>query len=432
MIRIGSPFIILVCFIAFFPWVSLGFLNFGSDIQIYSTLLCISILPFVLLSCFLKKDGFVFTKDRLFYGMVLFFLGSFLTILSILIVDGVNIDSLRGIFPYLTAIIWSIFVSCIAKQHSKNIQKILPLAFLIWFFVGVVQFLYDRDFLVSFLNRTVITDDRGVISLGSEPSYFAMVTLCFIILFNIYNKKNLALLSIVTLFFLTRSSAVIFPFVVCLSLFWIVPFLRSTTKNNFKFLFFIIVVFVLLFILIFLFLIYDSDSMSGVGEASRISKLIHMFATLDFSGLIMDGSFNIRLTHYAGSIYYFFSDIGIPHGTLSWPEKITEFSHNHPVFWDTGLNQTTRINSGLGTVLFEGGVFGCMIFWGLYWIISAYEVNRIKKLFILFMLFVFFLTVYSIKIPFLYVTIMLYCMNRKSLILEKQKMKNKQSTMSFG
>ncbi|WP_207224182.1 hypothetical protein, partial [Citrobacter koseri] len=75
MMRVDTLFIGLVCFTSFFPWVSFGFLNFGSDIQIYSTLICIIILPLVLLLKFFRKDGYVFIKDRLFYGVLLFILG---------------------------------------------------------------------------------------------------------------------------------------------------------------------------------------------------------------------------------------------------------------------------------------------------------------------------------------------------------------------
>lgn len=429
MMRVDTLFIGLVCFTSFFPWVSFGFLNFGSDIQIYSTLICIIILPLVLLLKFFRKDGYVFIKDRLFYGVLLFILGCVLTIFSILIIDGVNFDALRGVFPYLSSIIWIVFVSLIFRDYSESIAKILPVIFLIWFAVGLIQLLYDRNFLVSSLNRTVITNDRGVISLGSEPAYFAMVSLCFTVLFYFQKKKLLTLLSIVTLILLTRSSAVIFPLVLSLSIYWIGPFIRASTKNNFKFLLLMSFFIILLFLVLLMILAYDSGAFYEVNASSRIAKLLQMFATLDFSGLIMDGSFNIRLTHYAGSIYYFLSDYGVPHGVISWPDYISSFSKNSQIFWDTGLNQTTRINSGLGTILFEGGWFGIAIFYGLYLIVTAYEPSKVKRMLLFLVLVLFFMTVFSIKIPFLYTTLMLYCASKKKEF-ELNKHENKFPTMS--
>ncbi|MEY8711621.1 hypothetical protein [Mangrovibacter phragmitis] len=412
MIRTDQFLISITCFAAFFPWVTLGFLNFGSDIQLYSTLICTLVLPLVFISRLAIRTGFTFTLDKTFYGVLLFIFGCVFSILMILVKDGVSFDSLRGIFPYLTAILWIVFVSLVSRDYKKYILNTIPFAFFIWFIVGLIQLVYNRDFLVSYLNRTVITSDRGVISLGSEPAYFAMACLCFTIIFFMQKKKVLTFLSFFSLIFLTRSSAVIFPLLLSMALYWGIPFIRTSTKSNLRFLSVLFIFLIILLFMLFLLFSYDLGFFSGMDSSSRIAKLFSMFATLDFSGLIMDGSFNIRLTHYAGSLYYFFRDLGMPHGTLMWPEAVTKFSLNSRIFWDTGLNQTTRINSGLGTILFEGGWFGVTIFLGLYLILTANEFSSLKKILILIILFIFFMSVFSIKIPFLYVTIMLYCTNK--------------------
>ncbi|WP_207224179.1 hypothetical protein, partial [Citrobacter koseri] len=90
-------------------------------------------------------------------------------------------------------------------------------------------------------------------------------------------------------------------------------------------------------------------------------------------------------------------DYGVPHGVISWPDYISSFSKNSQIFWDTGLNQTTRINSGLGTILFEGGWFGIAIFYGLYLIVTAYEPSKVKRMLLFLVLVLFFMTVFSIK-----------------------------------
>lgn len=411
--KIDTLFVNLVVFLSFFPWVSLGFLNFGSDIQIYPTLGLIVVFPIVIACLNFRGYEWKFKNDRLFKGVVLYVIGALLTAISILFIDGVSYDSLRGIFPYISSVLWVAFASFIARYYSNSTRVCVFICLLIWLMVGLIQFFIDKQFLSFLLNRTVITDDRGVISLGSEPAYFAMTLLAFSFVIYIFGYKKISATIVVLMMILSKSTAVIIPFIICIILLIIIPYLIKGRGRINKIFFFSFLIFLVM--LAVYFLTSGRIQISVDDNASRFYKLISMLASLDITRVIVDGSFNIRLTHYAASLSGFFYNFGLPNGTSNWPSFVSSFASQSNIFWNDGLNETTRINSGLGTLLFEGGVFGLMMFVGVYYICTFNIKKSSLKLCTFVSLLIMFLCVYSIKIPYLYVVVMLYVVELNKL-----------------
>lgn len=406
MIRIDNFVVGGICFCSFFPWISLGFLNFGSDIQIYPTLILVALLPVVFTALTVKGYNWKYRNKRLYTGIILFLIGASLIIVSILVVDGINYDALRGIYPYLSAIVWTLFACCICRYYPAVVKKYVYLAMILWLAVAFIQFFIDKHFLSALLRRTVITDDRGVISLGSEPAYFAMTLLAFAFVLFIYEKKKSALALVFLLIILSKSTAVIIPLLLCIAFLLFIPYLFQGQRRIYKIFLFLLML--LLASTLFFVLTSGKINIATDESSSRFYKLLSTIASFDIYSILIDGSFNIRLTHYAASLTGFFSNLGFPNGINSWPLFVSDYALHSHVFWNDGLNETNRINSGLGTLLFEGGIFGLIMFIGIYYILTFYNPAPLKKILVLVTLFIMLMCVYSIKIPYLYIVVMLY------------------------
>ena len=116
--------------------------------------------------------------------LILFFLFVFSLIL---ILNGLNFNTLRILTGYFSIFIISCSTYFICKINKRVNEKLIYTFFLIWFFIGVIQFFINPDFMKSFIVLSRSTYDRGVGGLAPEPSYYATFMLFFIAISYINN-----------------------------------------------------------------------------------------------------------------------------------------------------------------------------------------------------------------------------------------------------
>lgn len=347
-------YLIILVVAMLFPWVQFIFKS-DSDVQPYSLFLLIPVTLVLAVSFFFNGD---YKVSKIGVNSLLAAFSGMLVALIILSIDGLNLESLRASYQYIYAAIFFMalfFVSGKKKPSLENLyylNKIIAATFWVWVFVGLYQRFIDKEFLVHLLNRSVVTADRGVVSLSSEPAYFGLVMLFYSLVFFIFNRKILGITSLILMVFLTMSSVSIVVLLASLFVFYLH---RGKLLS---------LVFIPLFALFIYYLGLWVISASWLSEYRVVQLIERVYSNAAL--LFMDGSLNIRLSHFYYSHHGFINDFLIPHGALEWPNYISRNIGSVHFLWDTGLNQTSRINSGIGGMLFEGGVFSLIfIFFAL-------------------------------------------------------------------
>jgi hypothetical protein len=310
----------------FFPFVSLY--KTGTDMQPYSLVLAMFGFIIVEHSVRLQKTFF-------FLGIVLFFA------VTIMIVEGITFGSVRSVLNYAQILFVSYFCFIILNKGIVNLPRFMVVTLFIWLLVGVIQALYDKNFLLQILSASRTSDDRGVTSLASEPTMFGLILIFYILFFLHLRPKYMGLLILLCGFGIVLLAKASMPFLL-LSIIAVFYMIFKGGVRSFLFVPAGIVSFFLAASLLF--------------EGTRISLLSNMFFT-DPKLLIEDLSVNDRLFHLIGSISGFLENYGIPNGFLYWPEYSLSAT-NSSVFFDAENISTARIMSGFGGTLFELGIIG--------------------------------------------------------------------------
>ncbi|MCP1647230.1 hypothetical protein [Pseudomonas nitroreducens] len=382
-----------------FPWTQLT-KSFESDIQPYSLIIA---TPITII--FLAAKSRDLKTGRIGLGCLLAALLGSLIIITIILIDGIDAESLRGAYQYAYATILFLLTYSLSKinlHNKKNIifiQRILILSFIVWVFVGAYQLLIDKNFLTSLVKRSVVTSDRGAISLSSEPAYFGQTLIFYSMSFYLLNKSKLSLLSLILAPTLTMSSVAAIVITVILSI-----YLLSRYKSKSIF-------FIPLIALLITYTPYLTSALSEVTD-TRIFYLLDKL-TQEGAYILLDGSLNIRITHFYYSHLGFISDFGIPHGTKYWPRYIDSRIGEFSLLWDSGTQQTNRINSGIGGVLFEGGIFSLGLLGAVFYILNKASKNRSELILFTGISITLMYTGYTFKTPFIYILITLLIIRRQ-------------------
>ncbi len=388
-------FILPLLITALFPWIQLSPL-IKTDTQPYSFLLVIYALYIISLISLLSKNTRYSQLNKTQQYYLISSILAFFIVLTIPLIDTLDFDTLRGVYQYLYACIVFLFLFLVSfyypsKKTIKFLYFLLLSSFSVWVFVGLYQYYVKKDFLTTLLNRAVVTDDRGVISLSCEPAYFAHVLLFYSIVFFLYNKRSLAYISFFLIIFLTKSSVVIAVGVAIL----IMIYLQKVTYKKLA----------IFFAISFLLLINMKTIVNSIENNSRIVHLAKKLVNHPES-ILYDGSLNIRLTHFYYSYHGFLNDFGIPHGVKSWPNYIDSRIGDIDFLFDSGTQETSRINSGIGGILFESGLLGFLLIFMTILILSSLAKSKKEKVLFVLIYILFFHTGYTYKLPFFY--IMLY------------------------
>lgn len=318
---------------ALFPW-SPPILKF-TDLQ--PTPIFFSILYFII---FVRKISFV----------CIWPISAFLAAISLMFFFGIDLNSLRGVYPYLlfTIVILATVDYLNFSGNKLSLWIIYPCMF-IWFCVSIIQF-QNPEFAISLISRTTATSlsqGRGVSSLAPEPTFYAIQMLVFsIIVFLLYLMKSirtqdfylLQAISVSQILFLSKSAVVIVILLIAIFLYCIV----------FKFKYILVVP------LIF--------GVIGYLEIGRLGVFLNRIDFYDFKlrNFTVDVSFSDRISQIFYSYYNTVTDFFIPHGFNSW--QFINANIFDIMLGSNSISSNPRVLSLTGSILYELGIFGVPLF----------------------------------------------------------------------
>jgi len=356
----------------FLPYIS--FFNIGtiSDVQPYS-LLCSTIVIMI----YLYKNNVFFKKNTLYFLIYNFFVITFLIYNSIYLNQLDISDTVRGVIPYVSLALISIasFIS-IQILKNDNVEKVIKIFYWLWVAVGTIQ-IFDQNALTFWRIRRVITDERGVISLANEPSYFALHLILFTLILVIISDKNdkYKYITLACCVLIAQNAVgVIYSGLLILIL--------SKKRINAKQVFLTFSTIGILFLLII-----------GYFKFNPNSRLVFLLSSIIFSGetpiYLKDISLNIRFAHLYLSVKAFFLDFFLPHGVNSWKDYyVNEVIKNPNLFIEPlyRLNISNgKIVTMIGSFLYEIGFLSFYYFYFFWNIVKTKK--EMKKIGILILIF---------------------------------------------
>lgn len=282
-----------------------------------------------------------FTHEQVLIG--LFFLSS----VFILFISGLSFISMRSFFNYASLFFVSHIVFKVLKTERINFESFLKITIFVWFAVGLLQTIYDKTLLNFLISGSRTTDNRGVVGLAPEPTFYGIVfmfLIMFVLLSNVKNKVLYISLSVVGIVFLAKSSmAFLFLFIFL--------FYYLLTHANFKYILFSIVA-----------IFITPIAVSNLLEGSRLAFLLNRLIDDPTKLVLVDASMNDRFFHVYFSIKGFFSNFMIPNGYSSWNGYV---SSQLPQYLDYVIIEwfsvDGRIMSGYGAAFYELGLFSLLI-----------------------------------------------------------------------
>ena len=309
---------ILLYFFCFFPFVTVKFIDIGTDMQPYVLLIA---ALYLLLNIKIFKIN-IFYIFMLAFSTVLFLI-SFLFDASIMTV-------FRAYYNYICLTLVAMAVCQCTKKHCGFNEKLIKLFIWIWLFVAVVQLFVDRSFLSFIVSNFRTSSNRGVCSLTSEPSFYGYMCFFALIISRKFKKNRnfYSVLLVIQIVFFAQSAVTLVYLMVfagCVGLKYV--FSRSVTKS-------LLIIGAVIIMVPFVWKIVSENMAS-----SRIVVIINNFLE-DPSLLKKDESIMARFGDIIVSIESFLEDFGLPHG-------FTKF-----------ITPAGRIMSGYGTLLHEFGIVG--------------------------------------------------------------------------
>lgn len=331
----------VACFFCFLPFISV--VPMTTDTQ---PLAIISVLFYFFLffvSRIEKKQNIYFTP-RLFFLFGIFFY-------SILISFYQNSVGVRSLFSYFSLFIFAAFSYQITRQRINFVPVVLA-CFFVWFFVGLMQIYFDKEFATFLLSRSTTSLSRGVTSLSGEPSHYGMYVMflwALILMFWInkqISKTWVVVVSLCTLLqvlVLSQSALAILSFFILLGA---VCLYRLPWRYK--------------FLVVALGFGIVTAAIYFFPEKRAVSIL-----TMIFSNPILtiktDDSVNHRLVDIVFSFYGFFRDLplAIGNGTFAWAGFIKKHILDLGIFRE--IQAGDRIMSAFGGALFELGFTGAFL-----------------------------------------------------------------------
>ncbi|WP_067177447.1 hypothetical protein [Sulfurospirillum sp. UCH001] len=331
--RDASFFYLLIILFSFFPYITLY--SFGSDIQ-----------PWSIVSITLMSLLLFYNKIR-FYNIFVFLFLPFLYSLFLLIVSMDYSSGVRSTLGYLTIGLVPFIFNRILIKHYELFVKFLKLTTIVYLIVGLIQILFDEQFMAFLLNRNTTTISRGVVSLSPEPTFYGIICLFLILLFislDIKNKIKYIFLLLFQICFLAQSTMTIF-FLLIFSFYYFL------FKMNIK-------IVGLLCLSMFVTLIFI-DNIDFVPQNIRLFQLISAFLNDPSNIVIFDASINERVSAIYFSIKGFIDNNFLPNGFGIYSQYLNHELPKQNIFWWT--SESNRIMSFYGSILFEMGFIGFTI-----------------------------------------------------------------------
>ena len=319
--------ILEICFYltCFFPFIVIGNLSNGSDVQPY----CL-ILSLFLSFYFLTKKNYFWKKHLLFYGVLLsgIIIGTLMSIAE----HSVDTNSmLRYISTYLGIITISYVSYSFCERNNGYSEVIVKSVINIWGIVGLIQLWINRNFAYGIVANPRTSGNRGVISLASEPSYYGAVCVLLLIL-TIDFKRHKIIYQInllIQILFIAKSSVAI-VYLLCYAF---LLFVFSVWKANWKALCGIVIIFMVGALGLHYLLAQGNINQRALMFARWLLEANSLSSGLNT--IIAEHSVSVRLNDILFCLSGFINSWGMPYGF-----------------------QTRKINSGYGSLAYTMGWLG--------------------------------------------------------------------------
>lgn len=362
--RLFGAFFIISSFI---PWLGIPSLDSQPFPVIFSTV-------FLLINY--KNSREILANNN--YLVILLGLAIFGWIFGLLLEDNNPLDfiAFRALYNYLGFIILIIGYLLYFKLYSFPLN-ILIILNILWLFIGIFQS-FDPTIVSSFIySRT--SDDRGVTSLATEPSFFGIFLFFISWIYLIRFKyrchlalKFLLLINILSIMILAKSSLVMLYILLVIIILYI--FLLKISHKIYSL--------SAAIILLLFFSLLDSEI-----DHNRVMHFISIFISDPFLFFSHDASANQRLANIILPIHGLIENYLLPGGFHNFTDlaDIIVSQYGDYFFYSYG---DIKIMSWLGAVLYELGLFGLIII--VIVLKRSYSRSNIRFLEILIMIILLF------------------------------------------
>lgn len=308
-------------------------------------------------------------RDGAIAALVLFAIA--LSVLQVIAEPAAIAKSARGLYGYLTIgfLIWG-WVLLIRRYGSSRIQIALKTSFWLWVGVGVAQ-LFIPTFGDFWRDKLVSTDDRGTLSLATEPAYFAFaVTLLALTIYVLGGPYRYLLYATATVILVAQSTVGLVYVAVMLIVFTPARMSRKILVAGLALLVWVLA--------------------TALLPDSRITHGTRMLIADPWNQIYSDRSTGLRYISVAYPVRAFLDSFGAPHGLNVW-NKVAAYYHREfggNFHWAYLENTTSsgRVLSIHGQLLLELGIFA-LIYYVLLWRVirgSAYALRIGLLLFVMF------------------------------------------------
>lgn len=343
-----------------FPWVSFGLTGF--ETQLWHVF---------------WGGGFLlaFSHFRYPINVITPFFGFVFAFLVVSIELDFSALSARGLVSYFSFAVAFVAFYLYLERYGPPL-KIFLFANLVWLAVSVMQAIWGSDiFDWAVPARTSL--ERGMPSLASEPTYFAIFLFFLswlVLIFQSYKPSRLIIMVVLcNVFFIllvARSSMVVFYFIILIFLYCFF-YLRISHLH--------------IYILSALMCLFFYFSLIFLLPESRITSLSQMALNDPLSIFFLDASANERLKNIAFPVLGFFDNYLLPGGFHSFREKHDLLLTSYGGFFWYGEGGD-KILSMLGAVVYELGFLGVMFILMLGWLVFDGTKENFLELALLFIL----------------------------------------------
>lgn len=318
----------LLYFFCFFPFCQIPGIYIATDVQPYALL--IAILGLVIFWTGQAK-WFVNKEDVFSYFLIFIATVSF----AVLCLRGKQLFAiLRSYLSYITVAIVSISTFHMLQRSLMGINdKWIKSYINVWLIVGVIQKIWSRDFMNFLVSNARTTNNRGVISFASEPSFYGYMCIFFLLFVMGFKKQREIYIANVLfqLFFLAQSSVALVYFGIIV-LFLTIHILK---KLKFKYIVRIGVIGVIASVTIRKWAYINQNTrMGSLLNGIFINGIKQIFILVE-----QDESIKTRWEHIQFCIDKFIENGGIPYG----------------------YSVDIRLESGYGAAIYELGIVGLVM-----------------------------------------------------------------------
>jgi hypothetical protein len=326
----------------FYPYLTIY--DFGSDMQ-----------PWALLVGVFYLIKYQFSLNRIDIILATLMIYS----VSLLLISNIDFQSVRSIFNYVNLFVCAFTTYKILNSKQIIFESFVKISIIVWLLVGILQIIFNKTLFSFLLPSMRTTEDRGVTSLATEPTFFGIILIFYIIIMTHLNFKNrnIYIISCVMgIIFLAQSSMVI-VFIMIILFYYFITHLSIKS------------------LLMGLGALYSAYIIvQQIMQESRIFNLTKLVFDNPMSLLLLDASVNDRFFHIYFSFKGSFDNYFIPNGYSKWSQYAMMEIDRYSIFVEKEwFSINGRIMSGYGALFFELGIFAIFIplmltvlLWGLY------------------------------------------------------------------